>query len=75
MLPAGWVVTTVPGSAVRVPGVQDVFEIPLVYGTGVAVVADRFWAAKQARDRLHAEWETASVERPDTAQLFSKYRE
>jgi len=28
---------------------RDVFEIPLVKGTGVAVVADRFWAAKQAR--------------------------
>src|SRR6185436_1791051 len=37
----------------RIEGVRDVFEIPLVRGaTGVAVVADRFWAAKQARDRL-----------------------
>lgn len=62
-------------AARAIPGVQDVFEIPLVKGTGVAVVADRFWAAKQARDRLNAEWDTASVERPDTAQLFTKYRE
>lgn len=62
-------------AARAIPGVQDVFEIPLVKGTGVAVVADRFWAAKQARDRLNAEWDTASVERPDTAQLFVKYRE
>ena len=59
----------------EVSGVQDVFEIPLVRGTGVAVVADRFWAAKQARDRLHPDWDTASVERADTAQLFEKYRE
>src|SRR5258708_29850676 len=58
-----------------IPGVSDVFEIPLVRGTGVAVVADRFWAAKQARDRLHADWDTASVEHADTAQLFEKYRE
>lgn len=29
-----------------ISGVRDVFEIPLVRGTGVAVVADRFWAAK-----------------------------
>ena len=62
-------------AARAISGVQDVFEIPLVHGTGIAVVADRFWAAKQARDRLRAEWDTASVERPDTAQLFAKYRE
>jgi isoquinoline 1-oxidoreductase beta subunit len=58
-----------------ISGVRDVFEIPLVRGTGVAVVADRFWAAKQARDRLHADWDIASVEHADTAQLFEKYRE
>jgi isoquinoline 1-oxidoreductase beta subunit len=62
-------------AARAIPGVQDAFEIPLVHGTGVAIVAERFWAAKQARDRLRAEWDTASVERPDTAQLFPKYRE
>src|SRR5581483_8407377 len=62
-------------AARAIPGVQDVFEIPLVRGSGVAVVAERFWAAKQARDRLRAEWDTATVERPDTAQLFAKYRE
>jgi isoquinoline 1-oxidoreductase subunit beta len=62
-------------AARAIPGVQDVFEIPLVKGTGVAVVADRFWTAKQACDRLRAEWDTTSVEHPDTAQLFAKYRE
>src|SRR5260370_40560430 len=35
-----------------IDGVRDVFEIPLVKGSGVAVVADRFWTAKQARDHL-----------------------
>ncbi len=62
-------------AARAISGMREVFEIPLVRGTGVAVVADRFWAAKQARDRLRAEWDTTSVEHPDTAQLFSKYRE
>ena len=58
-----------------VSGVHDVFEVPLVRGNGVAVVADRFWAAKQGRDRLHVDWDTASVEHPDSTQLFEKYRE
>jgi isoquinoline 1-oxidoreductase beta subunit len=62
-------------AARAISGVREVFEIPLVRGTGVAVVADRFWAAKQARDRLQAEWDSTSVQHPDTAQLFSKYRE
>jgi isoquinoline 1-oxidoreductase beta subunit len=34
----------------KVEGVRDVFEIPLAKGSGVAVVADKFWPAKQARD-------------------------
>jgi isoquinoline 1-oxidoreductase beta subunit len=34
-----------------IDGVREVFEIPLTKGSGVAVVADRFWTAKQARDR------------------------
>jgi isoquinoline 1-oxidoreductase beta subunit len=58
-----------------VEGVRDVFEIPLARGTGVAVVADRFWPAKQGRDRLHIEWDLAGVERPDSAQLFAAYRD
>ena len=62
-------------NARAVSGVQDVFEIPLVRGTGVAVVANRFWAAKQARDRLRVDWDTASVEHPDSTQIFEKYRE
>jgi isoquinoline 1-oxidoreductase beta subunit len=58
-----------------IAGVREVFEIPLTNGSGVAVVADRFWAAKQARDRLHVEWDLAGIERPDTAQLRAKYQE
>src|SRR5438128_4637471 len=58
----------------RIAGVRDVFEIPLARGTGVAVVADRFWAAKQGRDTLKVEWDLSAVERPDSAQLWSKYK-
>src|SRR6266850_8262580 len=35
----------------------------------------RIGAIVPSRDRLHADWDTASVERADTAQLFEKYRE
>jgi isoquinoline 1-oxidoreductase beta subunit len=56
-------------------GVRDVFEIPLVKGSGVAVVADRFWTAKQARDRLQIDWDLSGVEQPDTSQLWDKYKE
>ncbi len=58
-----------------IEGVRDVFEIPLARGNGVAVVADRFWTAKQARDRLQIDWDFSGVEQPDTSQLWSKYRE
>jgi isoquinoline 1-oxidoreductase beta subunit len=59
----------------RIPGVHDVFEIPLVRGTGVAVLADRFWAAKQARDGLKIDWDVSAVEHPDSARLLAKYRD
>ena len=58
-----------------VEGVREIFEIPLVKGTGVAVVADKFWTAKQARDLLKIEWDLSAVEHPDTAQLSAKYKE
>jgi len=49
-----------------VAGVQDIFEIPLVHGGAVAVVADKFWSAKQARDRLRVEWDLAELGRADS---------
>jgi len=59
----------------KVEGVRDVFEIPLVKGSGVAVVADKFWPAKQARDLLKIDWDLSGIEHPDSAQLWTKYRE
>ncbi len=61
----------------KVAGVVDVFEIPLAKGKGgaVAVVADRFWTAKQARDRLNIDWDLSGVEHADTGELRSRFNE
>jgi len=57
-------------------GVVDVFEIPTSRGgTGVAVVADRFWTAKHARDQLKIDWDVSGVELPDSSGLWRKYKE
>ena len=59
----------------RVEGVREVFEIPLAKGTGVAIVADKYWPAKQARDLLKIEWDLSGLELPDTAELWTKYKQ
>ena len=57
-----------------VAGVRDVFEVPAIRGgTGVAVVADTFWMAKQARDLLQVEWDVSAVEHPDTSKMLTRY--
>jgi isoquinoline 1-oxidoreductase subunit beta len=68
---------TVDDKAARsVAGVADVFEIPTVSGgTAVAVIADKFWTAKQARDHLKVDWDLSTVERADSAQLLAKYKQ
>ncbi len=52
-----------------VPGVHDVIQIP----SGIAVIADHFWAAKTGRDALHIEWDTSEGENIDSINLFSEY--
>jgi isoquinoline 1-oxidoreductase subunit beta len=63
-------------AARNLEGVREVIEIPVANGgTGVAVVADKFWPAKQGRDRLKIEWDFSGVERADSSQLSTKYKE
>jgi isoquinoline 1-oxidoreductase beta subunit len=59
----------------KLAGVRDIFELPLVKGSGVAVVADRFWTAKQARDLLKIDWDTSAVEHADSEDLWARYKE
>ena len=58
-----------------IEGVRDVFEIPLAKGTGVAVVADKFWPAKQARSRLKIDWDLGGLELADSSELWTRYRQ
>ncbi len=63
-------------AARSMPGVMDVFAIPTISrGTAVVVVADKFWTAKQARDRLTIDWDFSQIEPADTAQLWAKYKD
>ena len=68
---------TIDDKAARnIAGVADVFEIPTVSGgTAVAVIADKFWTAKQARDHLKVDWDLTAVERADSAQLLATYKQ
>ncbi|WP_427910226.1 molybdopterin cofactor-binding domain-containing protein [Paraburkholderia terrae] len=69
--------TTVDDSATRaIKGVKAVLRVPLDRGgEGVAVVADGYWPARQGRAALKLQWDTASVEKVDSKQLLSHYRE
>jgi isoquinoline 1-oxidoreductase beta subunit len=57
-------------AAKAVPGVRDVVQIP----TGVAVLADGFWAARQGRDKLTVEWDETKAFKESTDGLFARYR-
>lgn len=56
--------------AKAVPGVRDVVQVP----TGVAVVADHYWAAKQGRDALQIEWDLGPNAALDSATLREQFR-
>ncbi|HUR29074.1 MAG TPA: xanthine dehydrogenase family protein molybdopterin-binding subunit [Planctomycetota bacterium] len=57
-------------AALAIPGVRKVFKIP----SGVAVVAERFWAAKQGRDALAVEWEEGENAGISSEKLREEYR-
>jgi isoquinoline 1-oxidoreductase beta subunit len=57
-------------AAKAVPGVRDVVQIP----TGVAVLADGFWAARQGREKLTVEWDESKAFKEGTDGLFARYR-
>jgi len=68
-------VARVDAAAARaVKGVLDVFEVDLDRGArGVAVVAEGYWPAKQGRDALQIEWDSAAAEKIDSGKQMAEY--
>ncbi|HET9645301.1 MAG TPA: xanthine dehydrogenase family protein molybdopterin-binding subunit [Burkholderiaceae bacterium] len=59
-----------------IAGVVDVLQVPLDRGaSGIAIIADGYWPAKQGRDALQVQWNTDGVEKADTDKLLAQYRE
>ncbi|HEX3481390.1 MAG TPA: xanthine dehydrogenase family protein molybdopterin-binding subunit [Kofleriaceae bacterium] len=58
-------------AALRVPGVRKVVGVP----SGVAVVADHFWAAKLGRDALEVDWDPGPGGEFSTDGYLAKLRE
>ena len=54
----------------KVRGVRNVVQVP----TGVAVIADHYWAAKQGRDALKVEWDLGENAQLDTTTMLAEYR-
>ena len=57
-------------AALAVPGVRKVVQVP----SGVAVVADHFWAAQQGREALKVDWDLGPGAALDTVAMLAEYR-
>jgi isoquinoline 1-oxidoreductase beta subunit len=57
-------------AALAVPGVRKVVQVP----SGVAVVADHFWAARQGREVLKVDWDLGPGAALDTGAMLAEYR-
>jgi len=58
-------------AALAVAGVRKVVQVP----SGVAVVADHFWAAKQGRDALQVDWDLGANAALDSDALRKQFSE
>lgn len=58
-------------SAKQVKGVLNVVQVP----TGVAVIAEHYWAAKQGREALKIEWDLGAGASLDSVAMLAQYRD
>jgi len=58
------------GAAKQVKGVRNVVKVP----SGVAVIADNYWAAKLGREALKVEWDLGANAGLDSKKMLEEYR-
>ena len=63
------------GKSLAIPGVQAIFKVQTDRGgSGVAVVADGYWPARQARDALLVKWNTANLDKVSSVDQIKAYK-
>lgn len=61
-------------AARAIKGVVEVLQVPTDRGgSGVAVVAEGYWPARQAREALVIDWDSSAVEKVDSARQLADY--
>ena len=55
----------------KIKGVRQVVQVP----SGVAVIADNYWAAKQGRDALKVDWDLGASASLDSKTMLADYRQ
>ncbi len=53
----------------KIPGVRGVKQVP----SGVAVIAERYWAAKQGRDKLKISWDEGENAQLSTEKMIEEF--
>jgi isoquinoline 1-oxidoreductase subunit beta len=56
--------------AKSIPGVRDIVQVP----TGVAIIADHYWAAKCGREALRVEWNPGPNSSLDSEKMRDEFR-
>lgn len=70
----GNVISFDASEARTVPGIDDILKVNLdLNASGIAVIADGYWPAKLARDKLKIKWSNGSDPLPDSEQIKADF--